>query len=128
MFHSLDMHASSLKLSCICRWRLGPDWVLAIKMYGKTEILSVHISETKHLDQSSLPQIVPAVWERDQRPAEKWFSQIQTSRTGDAASVLKTEIEDMIDPSVPNELYNNLTVSRDYSSTHISRQATYKID
>ena len=26
MFHSLDMQASSLKLSCIFRWRLGPDW------------------------------------------------------------------------------------------------------
>ena len=48
MFHSLDMQASSLKLSCKFRWRLGPDWVLAIKMYGKTEILSVQISETKH--------------------------------------------------------------------------------
>ena len=34
------MQASSLKLSCIFRWRLGPDWVLATKMYGKTEILS----------------------------------------------------------------------------------------
>ena len=31
--------------------RLGPDWVLAIKMYGKTEILSVQISETKHVFQ-----------------------------------------------------------------------------
>ena len=28
--------------------RLGPDWVLAIKMYGNNEILSVQISETKH--------------------------------------------------------------------------------
>ena len=27
-----------------------------------------------------------AVWERDQRPAEKWSSQGRTSRTGDAAS------------------------------------------
>ena len=48
MFHSLDMQASCLKLSCIFIWRLGADWVLAIKMYGKTEILSVQISETKH--------------------------------------------------------------------------------
>ena len=48
MFHLLDMQASSLKLSCTFRWRLGPDWVLAIKMYGKTEILSAQISETKH--------------------------------------------------------------------------------
>ena len=42
------MQASSLKVSCTFRWRLVPDWVLAIKMYGKTEILSVQISETKH--------------------------------------------------------------------------------
>ena len=28
MFHSLDMQASSLKLSYIFRWRLGPDWLL----------------------------------------------------------------------------------------------------
>ena len=29
-------------------WRSGNKPVLAIKMYGKTEILSVQISETKH--------------------------------------------------------------------------------
>ena len=48
MFHLLDMQASSLNLSRTFRWGLGPDWVLAIKMYGKTEILSVQISETEH--------------------------------------------------------------------------------
>ena len=36
-----------------------------------------------HLAHSSRPQTISAVWERDQRPAEKW-----SSRTGDAASVL----------------------------------------
>ena len=41
-----------------------------------------------HLAQSSHPQTVSAVWERDQWPAEKWSSQGQTSRTGDTASEL----------------------------------------
>ena len=41
MFYSLDMQA------CTFIWGLGPEWVLAIKMYGKTEIFSVQISETK---------------------------------------------------------------------------------
>ena len=40
------------------------------------------------LAQSSRPQTVlqPAVWEQDQRLAEKWYGQGRTSRTGDAAS------------------------------------------
>ena len=40
-----------------------------------------------HLAQSSRPQIVSAVRERDQRPAEKWSGLGRTSRTGDAATV-----------------------------------------
>ena len=40
-----------------------------------------------HLDQSSHPQIVPAVWER---PGDKWSGQGRTSRTGDAACVPST--------------------------------------
>ena len=39
-----------------------------------------------YLAQLSRPQTVSAVWERDQRPTEKWSSQGRTSRTGDAAS------------------------------------------
>ena len=41
-----------------------------------------------YLAQSSRPQTVSAVWERDQQPAEKWSGQGRTSRTGDAASVV----------------------------------------
>ena len=41
-----------------------------------------------YLAQSSRPQTVSAVWEQDQRPAEKWSGQGRTSRTGDTASAI----------------------------------------
>ena len=47
------MQASSLKLSCTFRWGLGPDWVLAIKMCGKTEILSVQSQKLNRLSSSN---------------------------------------------------------------------------
>ena len=34
-----------------------------------------------------------AVWDRDQRPAEKWSGQGRTSRTGDAASVMQSALK-----------------------------------
>ena len=50
----------------------------------------IHAGERRasvgHLAQSSGPQTVSAVWERDLRPAEKWSGLGRTSRTGDATS------------------------------------------
>ena len=47
-----------------------------------------------HLAQPSRPQTVSAVWEWDQRPAEKWSGLGRTSRTGDAASACLDMVTD----------------------------------